>query len=99
MTAARKQLIGMIINGSQVDNFIELYKDIASITNCSNGVYRSYGDSACDDVILIPVTTKQHVQNVTISTNSVVFACDVQIFAGKKKSVSYLNNQPSKACS
>ena len=88
----------MIINGSQVDNFIELYKDTATITNCPNGVYRSYGDSACDDVILIPVTTKQQEQNVTISTNSVVTTCEVQIFAGKKNPYyTFINNQSKHA--
>jgi len=74
----------MTITGS-LDNggdFIELYKDTTGLTNCTE--YRSYGDNPCDDVILIPVTSEQHVRYVTIiSTHTYVALCEVQIFAGK----------------
>jgi len=73
----------MAITGSRDTggDFIELYKDITSLTNCTE--FRSYGDNPCDDVILIPVTSEQDVRYITISTNSVVVLCEVQIFAGK----------------
>jgi len=62
-------------------DFIELYKDNTRLSVCTD--YRSYGDNPCDDVILIPVTSEKYVRYVTISTNTVVSLCEVQIFAGK----------------
>ena len=72
----------MIITGSEDtgSDAIYLYKDNRSLSNCTE--FRSYGDNVCDDVILIPVSSEQHVRYVTISTNTVVTTCEVQIFAG-----------------
>jgi len=82
LTENRKRLSGMRITGA-IDadgGTVELYKDNTSLTGCSK--YRSYGDGVCDDVIIIPITKKQLVRNITISTNTVVTTCEVQIFAG-----------------
>jgi len=81
-TDARKELSGMRITGAMDADggTIELYKDNTSLTGCST--YRSYGDGVCDDVIIIPITKKQLLRNITISTNTVVTTCEVQIFAG-----------------
>jgi len=73
----------MTINGSldSGGDFIELYKDNTSLSGCTE--FRSYGNDPCDDVILIPVSSEHHIRYVTISTNTVVLLCGVQIFAGK----------------
>jgi len=60
---------------------IEMYKDNTGLTECSK--YRKYGINVCDDVILVSVISEEHVQIVTISTETFVPLCEVQIFAGK----------------
>jgi len=75
----------MSIDGSVDDggDSVLLYKDNTSLTSCSE--YRSYGDNVCDDVILVPVTSTTHVQNVSITTATYVVTCEVQIIARKTK--------------
>jgi len=99
---ARKYLSGLIISGSQAisDSSIVLYTNNTNVPACTNGMFRSYGDHACDDVILIPVTSEQHVRYVTILTYTVVTTCEVQIFAGKMLyfALVYLCNIQIKQC-
>jgi len=73
----------MLVTGSNSTKRedVVLYKDTTNLTQCSE--YRSFGDNVCDDVIFISVNRDQHVRYVTISTDTVVTLCEVQIFTGE----------------
>ena len=74
----------MLVTGSNSTKRedVVLYKDTTNLRQCSE--YRSFGDSVCDDVIFISVIREQHVRYVTISTDTVVTLCEVQIFPGER---------------
>ena len=78
----RTRMNGMLIHGGLTKDgfFTQLYRDTSNAESCS--VYRDYGDSICDDVILIPITSQQKVRYLKISAK-VVTLCEVQVFAGK----------------
>jgi len=84
LSDARTELSGMLVTGSNNTRKedVVLYKDTTNLTQCSE--YRSFGDSVCDDVFFISVNRDQHVRYVTISTNTVVTLCEVQIFPGER---------------
>jgi len=78
----RTRLNGMLIHGGLTKDgvFTRLYQDASNAESCS--VYRDYGDSVCDDVILFPITSQQKVRFLKISAKWVT-VCEVQVFAGK----------------
>jgi len=78
----RTRMNGMLIHGGLIKDgvFTHLYRDTSNAESCS--VYRDYGDSICDDVILIPITSQQKVRYLIISAK-VVTLCEVQVFAGE----------------
>jgi len=56
----------------------------ANGTSCTNDNAGLNGSSVCDDVILIPINSRQKVKFVKISANDTVLTlCEVQVFAGK----------------
>ena len=78
----RTRLNGMLIHGGLIKDgvFTQLYRDTSNAEFCS--VYRDFGDSVCDDVILSPITSQQKVRYLKISAKWVT-VCEVQVFAGK----------------
>jgi len=78
----RTRMNGMLIHGGLTKDgvFTQLYRDTSNAESCS--VYRDYGDSVCDDVILIPITSQQTFRYLKISAK-IVTLCEVQVFAGK----------------
>ena len=65
-------------------NFELLYQDGSSISKCTSDMYRTEGTSPCDDVLVIPITSTQLFQYITISVADYLQLCEVQIFGGKQ---------------
>jgi len=73
---------GMLIHGGLIKDgvFTQLYRDTSNAEICS--VFRDHGNSVCDDVILIPITSQQTFRYLKISAKNVAL-CEVQVFAGE----------------